>query len=437
MKIPVTTKRIREHLRSIHSDAELRAWFDPLRLTFSESETLEVRFPHGLFSKWFGKERQKRFEQDVAPVLGTFPVVFIKPEPKRLVLPKQHSLLPQPTVSPSLFGENNQYSFDTFIYNKKNEFPVSIARELAVSTANAPYVPFILCGKGNCGKTHLLRAMAGTMTKTLPSGDVYFATIEETEVMYRESPASFTKKMLHQKAVFLDNGQSLSLYPELQQHLVFISEKFIEKKKPFVLAIDDSVDQSAMNPQLRARLESGLSVTIKRPDLDIRLRYAKAQCIMHQVSLKRDFLLTIAQRFHSLTTIQGIIIKASAFQQKSGKTLTLADMEKLLAGTDTLIGKLPTPMGIINQVADMLSLLPEAITGNDRKADVVRGRHIAMYLCRKLLGVPYSSLGSYFGGKNHATIIYTCKKIEKTLKTNKDMHKLVTKIEKKFLTVSA
>jgi ATPase involved in DNA replication initiation len=438
MKMSVDTHRIREHLRTLHSDADLRAWFDPLRLTIPEPGVLEVRFPHGLFSKWFGKEHQKQFERDIVPLLGPFSaVVFTKPEPARLPHTKRHKPLPQVVAVPSLFGENSQYSFETFIYNKKNEFPVSVAREFASSVSNALYVPFVICGRGNCGKTHLLRAMAGTMAAVLPSGGVYFATVEEAEALYRESPSSFIRKMLHYRAVFLDNGQNLSLYPELQQQFVFISEKFREKKKPLVLAIDDSVDQSALNPQLRARLESGLSVTVKRPDLDVRLRYAKAQCTIHHVSLKKDFLLSIAQRFSNLTTIQGIIVKTSAFQQKTGKTLTLADMEKLLAGTDALIGKRPTPAGIISQVADSLSLSPEDITGNDRRTEIVRGRHIAMYLCRKLLGTPYSSLGAYFGGKNHATIIYTIKKIEKLLKIDKDMHKLVTKIRKKFLTTSS
>ena len=436
--MPVNTKRIREHLRSLHSDADLRTWFDPLQLTFKNPGVLEVRFPHDLFSKWFGKERQKRFTQDVCLALSSVSsVVFTKPEPAQIPLPKPRNPLSSSVSAPSLLGGNAQYSFDTFIYNKKNEFPVTMAQELAVSATHATYVPFVICGKGNCGKTHLLRAMAGTMASMFPSGSIYLGTIEEAEALCRENPAAFTRKMLRQKALFLDNGQNLAHYPELQQHLIFIAENFKEKKKPLVLAIDDSVDQSAMNPKLRARLESGLSVTIKRPDLDVRLRYAKVQCGINQVLLKKDFILSIAQRFTNLTTIQGIIVKASAFQQALGKPLTLADMEKLLAGTDALIGKRPTATGIITQVADMLSLQPEEITGNDRRAEAVRGRQIAIYLCRNLLGTPYSSLGAYFGGKNHATVIYACKKIEKILKSDKDTHKLVTKIRKKFLTSSS
>ncbi len=73
---------------------------------------------------------------------------------------------------------------------------------------------------------------------------------------------------MRHKAIFLDNGQSLAAYPDLQQEFVLIAEKFKEKKKPLVIALDDCIDQSAVNPKLRARLESGLSLTLKKPDLE-------------------------------------------------------------------------------------------------------------------------------------------------------------------------
>ena len=53
-----------------------------------------------------------------------------------------------------------------------------------------------------------------------------------------------------------------------------------------------------------------------------------------------------------------------------------------------------------------------------------------MYLCRSLLGESYPSLGLIFGGKDHSTIMYAVKKIEKLKVTNKDVHMLITKLTK-------
>lgn len=422
--------RIREYLSTLHSDAELKAWFDPLSFSLSESGTLEVRFPHALFSRWFGKERQKRFEREVYSVLtGISRVVYRKPGDTR----------PMAAAKPSGGGEmrdTGRFSFDTFIYNKKNEFPVSMAREVAAFPVNAAYVPFVVCGKGSCGKTHLLRAMAGVMAEHLPSGAVYFGTVEEMDALYRENPAAFKRKMMRHKALFLDNGQNLNAFPKLQQELVFIAEKYREKQKPFVLSLDEDVDQTALNPKLRARLESGLTVTVKKPDLDVRLRYAKAQCVTNRIHLKKEVLLLLAQRLHNLPGIQGVIAKAAAFQENTGKAVTPAAMEKIMAGTGTLAGKRATPDAIIHEVAEDFSLSPEEVIGNGRAAEATLARQTAMYLCRELLGAPYSSLGTYFTGKNHATVIYACKKIGKLVLSDKDMNKRVAKIRKKFLTAS-
>ena len=433
MKLTMSKQHIRDYLRTLHTDADLQTWFDPLRLKFRDPGILEVQFPHALFSSWFCKERQKRFEKEVAQLLNEpIRVIYSKPSRSKSSLPiKLEKNLAE--YATAVQGDGVIFSFDTFIYNKKNEFPVSLAREVASTPTNQIYVPFILCGKGSCGKTHLLRAMAGTMASSLPAGGIYFETVEETNTLLQENPAAFKRKIMRHKAVFLDNGQNLTHFPELQQELIFIAEYFREKKKTFVLAMDESFDQTALNPKLRSRLESGLAVTVKKPDLDVRLRYAKSQCIANRITLKKELLLSLAQRFHNLTTIQGVIAKVSAFQQKSGKPLTSSDLEKLLAGTDTLSGKPASPSAIINQVAEAFSLIPEDILGNDRRADTTLARQIAMYLCRELLGVPYSSLGSYFNGKNHATVIYACKKIKGSLVSNKDMNKLVTRIRKKFL----
>lgn len=432
MAPPVDKQTIREYLSARHSETDLKAWFDPLHFHVLESGTLEIRFPHALFSNWFGKERQKRLEKELTGLHGYISrVVYLKPGNRRVRAAAKPEMEQQATRKGNV--RNAQFSFDTFIYNKKNEFPVTMAHNLAVRIADPLYIPFVICGKGSCGKTHLLRAMAGTMEKTVQHGDIYIGTVEDAGALFAADPTSFKQTMLRYKAIFLDNGQNLTAFPDLQQELVLIADSFKEYKKNFVLTIDDGLDQAALNPKLRARLESGLSVTVKKPDLDVRMRYTKAQCAAQRIQIKKELLLPIAQRFASLNMIQGIIAKAAAFQLQSGKPLTPSDMEKILAGMDSIAGKSATAPAIINLVAEAFSVTPEDIMGMNRRADAVLARQTAMYLCRKLLAVPYTSLGQYFYGKNHSTVMYAFKKIEKRIEDDKVMNKLITKIQKKFL----
>ncbi|GHV50051.1 chromosomal replication initiator protein DnaA [Deltaproteobacteria bacterium] len=428
---------IRNHLRSSHTDAELQTWFDPLSLSFVDRETLEVRFPHLLFSRWFGEERQKKLEQEIGAFLGkSSQIVFIRSAKKRLESPNDGQTQ-NVTKSLSLLQNAEDISactFANFIYNKKNEFPVSMAKEVATTARNPAYNPFILTGKGNCGKTHLMRAIAAEMAITIGIENIYFSNVEEMNALLLENkkPGVFKRRIARFKAVFLDNAQDLEKYHPLQQELVFISDSFKEKKKPFIIAMDGELDHTAFIPMLRSRLGSGLSVSLKSPDMDIRLRYVREQCATHRIHLEKEFLLPFAQRFSNLRTIQGIVTKIAAYQKKYGKPLTLPDLKKLVESYDTFSEKMATPDTIIGLVAEKFSLTPEELCGQNRRGNIVRARQIAMYLCRELLGVSLSSLGRYFQGKNHTTVLHAWKKIAQEMDSNNDIHKMVTQMRKKF-----
>lgn len=432
---------IRERLRTIYTDADLRAWFDPLHLRFSESGNIEVVFPHALFARWFGRERRKTFEREVAQFFGaSHRVSYAKPDMGKASHGKalRKSFREHAVTVARQSSESAQWSFDSFIFNKKNEFPVSMAREIAMSAENPAYTPFIICGTGCCGKTHLLRAMAADIAKTFGNGGIFLGTAEELQAMAVENdkPGVFKRKLVRYKAICLDNAQEIARYTELQQELIHVVDVFREKNKPFVMALDESFDLSALNEKLRSRFASGLVVTVKKPDLDVRLRYARIQCAANRLHLKKELLLPLAQRFDTFPAIQGVVAKVAAYQNKTDKPITLGDLEKIMAN-NALAGNPATAKAIIARVADVFSLPESDITGPGREADVVFARQVAMYLCRELLGAPYSALGRYFGGKNHSTVLHACKKIENSMKSNQDMHNTVTQIRKKFLSRTA
>jgi len=58
---------------------------------------------------------------------------------------------------------------------------------------------------------------------------------------------------------------------------------------------------------------------------------------------------------------------------------------------------------------------PSDLLGARRHLDLMRARHLAMFLCRQRLGLSYPELGIAFGNRHHTTIISACKSVRERL----------------------
>jgi len=64
----------------------------------------------------------------------------------------------------------------------------------------------------------------------------------------------------------------------------------------------------------------------------------------------------------------------------------------------------------------------------NRKREVVLPRQIAMFLIRNELNSSYPSIGEKFGGKDHTTVLYSCKRIEQDLIKDGEIKNIVEKL---------
>ena len=83
---------------------------------------------------------------------------------------------------------------------------------------------------------------------------------------------------------------------------------------------------------------------------------------------------------------------------------------------------------IINVVAEYYGLPSYQLTGKIRTSQIALARHIAMYLIRTLLDVPFTKIGLVFGGKDHATVMNGVQKVEKSMKTDPELKAAITEL---------
>ena len=66
--------------------------------------------------------------------------------------------------------------------------------------------------------------------------------------------------------------------------------------------------------------------------------------------------------------------------------------------------------GIIQQVAESYGVSTDELMHGDRRRKYSEPRHVAMYLCHRLLGMTQEAIGASFS-KNRTLVLYAIKKI--------------------------
>lgn len=228
---------LRKHLLQTCSDDELKRWFDPLYFDYSENEKrLTVGFPHAFFAKWFEAEIQDKFEAQLNLFLGTGYLVSYRDTERP---EKGNGVQVADVVKRIDYPFGRESTFETFLINKKNYFPIASAREVAKQSGSL-FNPFIICGPGGSGKTHLLKAVANEIAKKHDYSTVFLGSMDELNSLYsirfRGDPFKARNYLFEYDFLFIDDFHKIREHPHFQQELVNIFNHFYDNKKQMVLA---------------------------------------------------------------------------------------------------------------------------------------------------------------------------------------------------------
>ena len=424
-------EKLRQFFLATCPEQELKRWFDPLSIRLlDEEKRVNVVFPHSFFSQWFASSNQDRFEEGLHRFLGNGFTVQYKHGPE--AGPNGHGpAAPKATNIDFPFGP--QFTFENFLVNKKNYFPVASAREVS-KQREIVFNPFVICGQGGCGKTHLLKAVGNEISKKQASRQIFFGSVEDVESIYEtrfaNDPFKARDYLYSFDFLLVDDFQRIRRNGTLQQEMILIFNHFYDNKKQMVFSCADKLaSYDFLDPTLKSRLEWGLIVNLKQPDLDIRLHFIQGQCKNKKIALSKEQILSLAQRFQDFRYLQGILIKIFAFKELLKRDIDERDFEHILNNTeDRGAGTLSTEL-ILSITANYYKMRVDDLMGSSRKQNIALARQVSMFLCRQLLGASFPALGRVFGGKDHSTVLYSVRKIDELQKDDKDMKRVLQELK--------
>lgn len=116
----------------------------------------------------------------------------------------------------------------------------------------------------------------------------------------------------------------------------------------------------------------------------------------------------------------------------TGETPTLtkiaAKLKKLSFTTDMLgTTKIPQKTSIksyediLSKVSEHFGIETEGILGSNRRKEFMVPRQVSMYLLKTKMNYTYERIGNIFGGRNHASVLYSCRQLEKMIKKDQSL----------------
>ena len=339
---------------------------------------------------------------------------------------------------------NPDNTFETFVVGNSNKFAMKAARIVAECPGDA-YNPLFLYGESGVGKTHLMHAIGNYLINNSDKKVLYITSdkfVEEYTRIFRVSDKSnfdkvdiFKEKYRNVDVLMIDDIQFLANAPKGQEEFFHTFNELHNAKKQIVIASDRPVDDlNSIENRLLTRLNWGLTANITTPDYDLRVSIIKNKLAFKEAAedIPSDVIEYIANNFDSdIRKLEGAITRVLAYSSMFNKgkiTLDLAvdALKDLLKDRSFYKNDVQR---IQKVVCEYYKISIEQMKGKKRNDEVNFPRQVAIYLCRELTTESFPKIGSYFGGRNHSTIISACKRIDKELQTNDNLKRIIKELK--------
>lgn len=206
-----------------------------------------------------------------------------------------------------------------------------------------------------------------------------------------------------------------------------------EAKKQIVLTSDRPPKEiQSLVDRLRNRFESGLIADIQPPDFETRSAIIKRKAELLEIDVPDDVCEYIATKLKAnIRQLEGVVKKMKAKSLLYGEKISINSAQKIIS--DILNNDQPPPLTvekIIEEVARTFGVTAEDIRSSKRNSNISKARQIAIYVVREITQLSMNLIGDEFGGRDHSTIVYAVKQVEKDMSKDTKVKSMVEDIIK-------
>lgn len=331
---------------------------------------------------------------------------------------------------------SDEFTFETFVVGPSNKLAYAASQAVANHPAQN-YNPLLIYGDSGLGKTHLIYAIANVIRKNDHQAKIAYVkgddfTNELVDAIREGKTAEMREKYRQADLLLVDDIQFIAGKKQTQEEFFHTFNNLYESGRQIVLTSDrPPSEMTQLEDRLRTRFEWGLLVDVAPPDFETRLAIVKNKAALLGMELPDKISAYIAENVTAnVRQLEGTINKILAYKDLLGndadeETVTRA-MQDILKRSSEYI---PTPEAILEYISKYYNLEESVIRGQQRIRDAVAARQIAMYLIRSMTNRSLDEIGKVFDNRDHSTVLYSIKQVEKQMKKDPAFAETVKEIK--------
>ena len=452
-----------DRIKAQTSEEEFQKWFQPIVPLEFDGTTLRLRVPNESYVRQIEKNYIPFLKPIISQLYGqqtrlhyAVPRSSAQPVPvaadadttaisrfntqtntanikNPFVIPGLKKIIIDPQLNPNL-------TFATFIEGECNRLARSAGMSVAVNPGNNPFNPLYIYGDSGLGKTHIVQSVGHEVRQRHPELQVLYVSMNKFQAQFQTAYKNgeipdFIHFYQMIDVLIIDDIQELTGKTGTQNAFFNIFNHLQLAGKQLVLTSDKPpVELKDIEQRLLTRFKWGLSAQLNTPDYDTKLKIIRAKAQKLGAQISDDVVAYLADNISAnVREIEGALSSLVANASFLGRKITTSLAKEILKVYVKLYQREITIDHIIEVVCEYLNLDFARFNSTERTREIAQARQIAMYLAKQHTKAPLTTIGSAIGGRNHATVLHSCKAVTNLLETDKAFRRQVEEIEKKVL----
>ncbi|MBQ8553888.1 MAG: chromosomal replication initiator protein DnaA [Alistipes sp.] len=333
---------------------------------------------------------------------------------------------------------NSKYTFSTHVEGECNRLARSAGMTVALQPGSSPFNPLYIYGASGLGKTHIVQAIGHEVCERHPELQVLYVSTNKFQAQFLTAYKNgeineFINFYQMIDVLIVDDIQELSGNKVATQNAFFNIFNHLQLAGKQIILTSDKppVELKDIEQRLLTRFKWGLSAMIDTPDYETKLKIIRSKSEMMGMTLPEEVVTYLADNISAnIREIEGALLSLNANVSYMNRRVSTSLAKEVLKAYVHMSQKEISIGRITEIVCKYFDIDEQSFSSSKRTREVAQARQIAMYLAKQHTKLPLAAIGSAIGGRNHATVLHSCKNVTNLIETDKVVKNQIEEIEK-------